>query len=803
MAGEHVAVWDGSRWVSISGEKGDPGKNLAIKGTKTNIADLPATGVEGDLWIVAGDGYAWNAHATPPAWENVGPIQGPAGPQGAKGDKGAKGDTGLAGVSPTITVGTTATGAAGSNAIVHNTGTGSAAVFTFTIPQGAQGVKGDKGPAPTMAVGTTSTVAVGLPATVSLTPDGTAGYKLNVGVPKGDTGSSITFKGTATTWPPATPKTGDTWLVGDPAPAGAPAVAGNLVTYTGTAWLDSGSVKGPKGDPGPTAISVDVGNVAVLGTDKLLFVSAGATPIATALKLGGVKVGANLTVAADGTLAATASAVHDATTTKKGIILIADATAITNKDTDKAITPAQLAGSIDVLAPKANPTFTGIVQIPTGGTAAAPKLTVTGDADTGLYSATADTFSITAGGREVLNAANQKVTIPVPLQVGTITYLNVDGAEGDVITTDGKGVLSWNGVFSHGTNCIFCKVGDDLLAKYTKARSLTPGGSPQSSTNRATLILSPGLHKITAPFIVATHYVDVISLGSSAHAPTATIEGAKIVIQAVDIVFEGVRGEIYTDGKAAPTPQQRVVNCVTTAASFGFGPEAGALDQHASGTFTGFTGGTFAFGGTTGIASGIFTNCIGGNGSFAGSGGTASGTFTNCTGGVSSFGGIAGTASGTFTNCVGGSSAFGGTGGTASGTFTNCVGGRNSFGFGGTLSGKAYECRVTDGTFQAVNVTGLTRNCINADGTIDNQGGYYGTDVSTPPTAGQAWVWDDAAKRWKPGTIESGFLCSDGVTKKSLTDVAPLLQLFAGCAADQPIKPDGTTVVGMEAIALR
>ena len=110
---------------------------------------------------------------------------------------------------------------------------------------------------------------------------------------------------------------------------------------------------------------------------------------------------------------------------------------------------------------------------------------------------------------------------------------------------------------------------------------------------------------------------------------------------------------------------------------------------------------------------------------------------------------------------------------------------------------------MTDGTFQAVNVTGLTRNCINADGTIDNQGGYYGTDVSTPPTAGQAWVWDDAAKRWKPGTIESGFLCSDGVTKKSLTDVAPLLQLFAGCAADQPIKPDGTTAVGMEAIALR
>ena len=76
------------------------------------------------------------------------------GPRGATGATGATGSTGSAGAAATIAVGTTTTGAAGSSATVTNSGSSSAAVFNFTIPQGAtgatgatgsQGVKGDTG----------------------------------------------------------------------------------------------------------------------------------------------------------------------------------------------------------------------------------------------------------------------------------------------------------------------------------------------------------------------------------------------------------------------------------------------------------------------------------------------------------------------------------------------------------------------------------------------------------------------------------------------------------------------------------
>ena len=67
---------------------------------------------------------------------------GPQGPQGEQGDKGDKGDTGSA---ATIAVGSTTTLSPGSNASVSNSGTSSAAVFDFAIPQGAKGDKGEPG----------------------------------------------------------------------------------------------------------------------------------------------------------------------------------------------------------------------------------------------------------------------------------------------------------------------------------------------------------------------------------------------------------------------------------------------------------------------------------------------------------------------------------------------------------------------------------------------------------------------------------------------------------------------------------
>ena len=64
-------------------------------------------------------------------------MQGPQGPQGQQGEPGA---------AATVTVGTVTTGEPGTDAIVTNSGTESAAVLNFTIPRGETGAAGQRGP---------------------------------------------------------------------------------------------------------------------------------------------------------------------------------------------------------------------------------------------------------------------------------------------------------------------------------------------------------------------------------------------------------------------------------------------------------------------------------------------------------------------------------------------------------------------------------------------------------------------------------------------------------------------------------
>ena len=71
--------------------------------------------------------------------------KGDPGPQGEPGQDGTPGAAGAPGAAATVTVGTTTTGEAGTEASVTNSGTTSAAVLNFTIPKGAKGDKGDKG----------------------------------------------------------------------------------------------------------------------------------------------------------------------------------------------------------------------------------------------------------------------------------------------------------------------------------------------------------------------------------------------------------------------------------------------------------------------------------------------------------------------------------------------------------------------------------------------------------------------------------------------------------------------------------
>lgn len=70
--------------VTAKGSKGADGTSITIKGTLSDTSKLPATGTEGDAYIINGDLYVWNGSK----WENVGQI---------KGEKGDKGDDGSSG----------------------------------------------------------------------------------------------------------------------------------------------------------------------------------------------------------------------------------------------------------------------------------------------------------------------------------------------------------------------------------------------------------------------------------------------------------------------------------------------------------------------------------------------------------------------------------------------------------------------------------------------------------------------------------------------------------------------------------
>lgn len=144
------------------GEPGKDGTSFQVLGRYDTIGDLTSahpTGTKGDAYAVGEettDIYIWDVDGN--TWENIGPLEGPAGPQGTQGPKGDPGDPGPqgpagkdgqpgpAGQAATITVGSTTTGAPGTQAQVTNTGNENAAIFNFTIPQGAQGPKGDTGP---------------------------------------------------------------------------------------------------------------------------------------------------------------------------------------------------------------------------------------------------------------------------------------------------------------------------------------------------------------------------------------------------------------------------------------------------------------------------------------------------------------------------------------------------------------------------------------------------------------------------------------------------------------------------------
>ena len=119
-------------------------------------------------------------------------------PQGIAGTPGQDGAPGADGQAATVSVGTTTTGNPGTNASVTNSGTSSAAVLNFTIPRGAtgdtgpagaDGIDGAPGQAATITVGSTTTGAAGTNASVTNSGTSSAAV-LDFTIPRGATGST-------------------------------------------------------------------------------------------------------------------------------------------------------------------------------------------------------------------------------------------------------------------------------------------------------------------------------------------------------------------------------------------------------------------------------------------------------------------------------------------------------------------------------------------------------------------------------------------------------------------------------------
>ena len=187
-------------------------------------------------------------------------AKGEKGDTGAKGDKGDTGATGANGITPTLKVGSTSTGNAGTNASVTMTDNNNVYTLNFVIPKGEKGDTGAKGDAgvkgqdgdkgadgitPTLKVGTVTTLAAGSNATVTMSKNNNE-YTLNFGIPKGNKGDTGASGGSGETTVINPTITIGTVTNGDTASA---TITGDSPNYILNLVLPIGD-KGDKGDVG-------------------------------------------------------------------------------------------------------------------------------------------------------------------------------------------------------------------------------------------------------------------------------------------------------------------------------------------------------------------------------------------------------------------------------------------------------------------------------------------------------------------------------------------------------------------------
>jgi hypothetical protein len=242
------------------GPQGVPGLGLRFVARVATVGDLPATATQGDVYLIEATGDAWVWDDTVPGFVNAGPIVGPTGAQGPTGPQGEAGPAGAAGAEgPQGIAGPTAVSADANNA--SKLGTDG---LIFTPAANMSGYLPLAGGTMTGMLGFTGSGTQPL----RFGSEPTGNYNLTMLASEG--GMQWQFNS-------------------DP-----------LFLWNKT------SLNAQK----PLMLAADPTVDLAAATKKYVDdkVAAGGTlPIASATRLGGVKIGTGITVAADGTIATTAS----------------------------------------------------------------------------------------------------------------------------------------------------------------------------------------------------------------------------------------------------------------------------------------------------------------------------------------------------------------------------------------------------------------------------------------------------------------------------------------------------------------
>jgi microcystin-dependent protein len=159
------------------------------------------------------------------------------------------------------------------------------------------------------------------------------------------------------------------------------------------------------------------------------------------------------------------------------------------------------------LAANSGATFSGNILI-TGGTTGAPSLGFSGDTDTGLYKAAANDLGVSAGGALISHFNSSGLTIrdgkalrlrdsgnsnyislaaPSLSSDVTLTLPNSDGNSGDMLQTNGSGVLTWQAVQGVPSGSVFTHASTTLPSGYLECN-----GAAVSRTTYAALFSAIG-----------------------------------------------------------------------------------------------------------------------------------------------------------------------------------------------------------------------------------------------------------------------------------------------------------------------